>query len=191
MKKKILYLTCAAAAAMMLTACGGNDSKDVEIDMEALASDLLETVTSDTLNQTSSDMLSSIYFYDGDTVDEALAYTSSGATSCEIAIVKSKDASNTSEIEKNFQTRVDNQAELYASYNAPEAERPGKRRGDRKCRHLHRIVCQRRSGCSQRSSERLRLLSFRNFDKKRSAGPLLFMANESQQKYTFVCAADS
>ena len=78
MKKKILYLTCAAAAAMMLTACGGNDSKDVEIDMEALASDLLETVTSDTLNQTSSDMLSSIYFYDGDTVDEALAYTSSG-----------------------------------------------------------------------------------------------------------------
>lgn len=123
MKKKILYLACTAAAAMMLTACGGNDSKDVEIDMEALASDLLETVTSDTLNQTSSDMLSSIYFYDGDTVDEALAYTSSGATSCEIAIVKSKDASNTSEIEKNFQTRVDNQAELYASYNAPEAER--------------------------------------------------------------------
>ena len=122
MKKKFMYLACAAAAAMMLTACGGG-GKDVEIDMEALASDLLETVTSDSLSQTSSDMLSSIYFYDGDKVDEAVAYTSSGATSCEIAVVKSKDASDTSEIEKNFQTRVDNQAELYASYNAPEAER--------------------------------------------------------------------
>ncbi len=123
MKKKFVYLACAAAAALTLTACGGGGSKDVEIDVEALASDLLKTVTEDSLSQTSSDMLPSIYFYEEDTVEEAIAYTSSGTTSCEIAVVKSKDAANASKIEDLFQTRVDNQAELYASYNAPEAER--------------------------------------------------------------------
>lgn len=119
MKKMTLFL-CAAAAALSLTACGGKKEKEVNVDAPKLAEELLSTVTSDQLTETAPDMLASIYFYDPDDVASAVAYASSGATACEVAVVQSKDAGSTEEIEKLFQTRVDNQSALYASYNEGE-----------------------------------------------------------------------
>lgn len=117
--KKITALACMAAMAISLTACGGKE-KDVTIDTAALAKDLQTAVTSDTLAQTASEMIPSIYFFDEDSVASSIAYASSGATACEVAVVESKDAKYTSEVEKLFQTRVDNQSDLYASYNEGE-----------------------------------------------------------------------
>lgn len=101
--------------ALGLTACGGKD-KEITVDTAKLASDLQAAVTTDTLSETSSDMLSSIYFFEDGTIEEGIAYASSGATACEVAVVKSKDAENTANVEKLFQTRVDNQSSLYSSY---------------------------------------------------------------------------
>ena len=119
MKKWTLVL-CTAAAALCLTACGGKKEPEVSVDPAKLAEELLDTVTSDTLTQTASDMLPSIYFYEKDDVASAVAYASSGATACEVAVIESTKADNTSNIEKLFQTRVDNQSSLYASYNEAE-----------------------------------------------------------------------
>jgi hypothetical protein len=118
MKKRTTIL-CTAAMALMLTACGGT-REAVTIDTAALASDLQAAVTSDTLTETASELLPNIYFYDADSVESAVAYASSGATACEIAVVESKEEKNTSDVEKRFQTRVDNQSDLYASYNEGE-----------------------------------------------------------------------
>ena len=112
-----------AAVALSLTACGGSKEKEISVEVPKLAEELLSTVTSDQLSETAADMLPSIYFYEADDVAEAVAYASSGATACEVAVIESKDAGNTEEIEKLFQTRVDNQSALYASYNEAEVSR--------------------------------------------------------------------
>jgi Flp pilus assembly protein TadD len=117
--KKFTAMACLAAMTLTLTACGSK-TKDVTIDTAALAKDLQSAITSDTLAQTATEMLPSIYFYDEDSVTSGIAYASSGATACEVAVIQSKDSSYTSEVEKLFQTRVDNQSSLYASYNEGE-----------------------------------------------------------------------
>ena len=94
----------------------------VSVDPDKLAQELLTTVTSDDLSKSTMD-LSTVYFYDANNVNNAVAYASSGTTSCEVAVVESKDASETADVEKNFKTRVENQKNLYASYNAEEAGR--------------------------------------------------------------------
>ena len=120
--RRFAAVLCTACMALALTACGGKE-KEVTVDTAALASNLLETVTSDTLTETASDMLPSIYFFEEDTIETGTAYASSGTTACEIAVVQSKDADNTASVEKLFQTRVDNQSDLYASYNEGEVAR--------------------------------------------------------------------
>ena len=115
--KKFTAIICTAILALSMTGCGGKE-KEVTIDTTKLAEELQEAVTSDTLSETASDMLSSIYFF-----EDGTAYASSGATACEIAVVKSKEEKNTENVEKLFQTRVDNQSSLYASYNEGEVEK--------------------------------------------------------------------
>ena len=119
--KKLTAVICTAMMALSLTACGGN-TKEVSVDPDKLAQELLTAVTSDDLSKSTMD-LSTVYFYDANNVNSAVAYASSGATSCEVAVVESKDASETADVEKNFKTRVENQKNLYASYNAEEAGR--------------------------------------------------------------------
>ena len=120
--KKLTALLCTAMLVLGLTGCGGKE-KEVTVDTAKLATELQAAVTSDTLSETASDMLPSIYFFEADDIAEGVAYASSGATACEIAVVKSTDSKNTSNVEKLFQTRVDNQSSLYASYNQGEVEK--------------------------------------------------------------------
>lgn len=118
--KKITTVFCTAAIALCLTACGGKETKNVTVDVSALASDLQAAVTSDTLAQTAGEMIPSIYLYEADDVENAVAYASSGATACEVAVIQSKDEKNTAEIEKLLKNRVESQSSLYASYNEGE-----------------------------------------------------------------------
>lgn len=121
--KKFTTMICTALLALSLTACGGGSNKDVTVDTAKLSEELLTTVTSDTLSQTSSDLIPSIYFVEADDMESGVAYASSGATACEVAVIQSKDASKTGDVEKLFQNRVDNQSELYASYNQGEVDK--------------------------------------------------------------------
>jgi hypothetical protein len=118
--KKFLLALCAMIMALGLTACGSSSDKNVSVDITKLASDLQAAVTSDTLSQTATEMVPSIYGFSADDAAGSIAYASSGATACEIAVVESKDSSKTGDIEKLFQSRVDSQSSLYASYNEGE-----------------------------------------------------------------------
>lgn len=64
---------------------------------------------------------STVYLYQSDDVTSAIAYASSGATACEVAVIESKDAANAESMEKLLQDRVDSQKALYASYDAASA----------------------------------------------------------------------
>ena len=120
--KYLKMLLCMVVIAVCLTACGG--SKDITVDVDKLANELQsQTVTSDTLSSTAVEMLSSIYFVDAEQMEKGAAYMSSGATACEVAVIVCKKASQTSEVEKLFKTRVANQSDLFASYNAGEVSK--------------------------------------------------------------------
>lgn len=120
--KYLKMLFCMVVIAVCLTACGG--SKDITVDVDKLANELQsKTVTSDTLSSTAVEMLSSIYFVDAEQMEKGAAYMSSGATACEVAVIECKKASQTSEVEKLFKTRVANQSDLFASYNAGEVSK--------------------------------------------------------------------
>lgn len=121
--KKWTLIFCTAAMALSLTACGSKKEKELSVDAPKLAEELLTTVTSDSLTETASDMLPSIYFYEPDDVASAVAYASSGTTACEVAVIQSKDAASTEDMEKLLQKRVENQSSLYASYNESEVSR--------------------------------------------------------------------
>ncbi len=123
--RKTITVLAVLALVLSLTACQGSASQnsDLTIDMDQLAEDLLETVTSDSLTRTAEEMVTSIYSLDDDVVEKAIACTSSGATACEVTIVESKQASDTESVEEQLQYHVDVQEELYSSYNQSEAAR--------------------------------------------------------------------
>lgn len=118
--KYLRLLLCMAVLVFCLAGCS-KGGKDITVDVDKLAQELqAETVTSDTLTSTAQEMLSSIYFVDADQMTKGTAYMSSGATACEVAVIECKEASQTGDVEKLFKTRVSNQSELFASYNAGE-----------------------------------------------------------------------
>ncbi|MDO5539727.1 MAG: DUF4358 domain-containing protein [Eubacteriales bacterium] len=120
MKKRILLGITAVICALALTACGSKKGSDVSVDIEKLAADLTATVTSDTLSSVSADIMASTYFFDMEKVEEGTAALNSGASACEVAVVKCSDSAYVSEAENLFKTRVKNQSDLFADYNAPE-----------------------------------------------------------------------
>ncbi len=126
MKKwtKIVLSSLLIASMCLLGGCGGSKSKDVTVDTAAMAKELAENaVTSDTLTETASAMVGTIYNLSDDVLAGGSAYMSAGSTACEAAVLESKEASQTKDVESALQTRVKNQSDLYASYNAGEVEK--------------------------------------------------------------------
>lgn len=71
--KKFTAMICTIAMALTLTACGGSKEKEVTVDTAKLADELLAAVTSDTLSETASDLLPSIYFVEADDMENGVA----------------------------------------------------------------------------------------------------------------------
>ena len=124
-RKITAVVLAAVCAALLLTACGGGSSKEASsIDVSALADELnKDTIKNDTLTETSSDMLSSIYFFKDGQVTESKAYMSSGSTADEICVVKCRDDATTNDVEQLFPSRVQKQSDLYATYKAEESDK--------------------------------------------------------------------
>ena len=122
--KKFLSLTFAAMLLILsLTACGGGSSDGVTASVSDLAKQLSETVSDGTLSTDPvvSDILASTYFLDMEQGEDSASYMSTGATACEVTVVKCKDSSYTSEVSDLFKSRVENQSKLFASYAPDEA----------------------------------------------------------------------
>ena len=92
MFKKMIAFTAAAAAALSLTACSGGSGAAKSVDVAKVADDLNSSViTTDTLTETKSEMLSSIYFFEEGQVTNSKVYMSANATADEIVAVECKD----------------------------------------------------------------------------------------------------
>lgn len=122
------YLSFALASLMLilsLTACGKKAPAEVTASAADLAKQLSETVSDGTLSSEPvvSDILASTYFVDMDQVEESAAYMSTGATACEVAVIKCTDSSYTTEVEDLFKSRVESQSELFASYAPDEVKK--------------------------------------------------------------------
>lgn len=122
MKKQTALLSGALLAACFLTACGGK-SGSVSVDINKLSSDLKATVTSGELAEISPEIFASTYFLDADKISESAAFLGSGATACEVAVVKCSDSDYTDDVKDVFKSRVSSQSALYADYNAPEVDK--------------------------------------------------------------------
>ena len=123
-RKKSFCILCALfvlSAALMLGGCSGKKSAALSVDVAKLAGELNEkTVTSDTLTLASEQIIPSIYFVEAADLEQSCAYTSAGSTACEVAVMKFKEAAKANDAKKLLETRVANQSDLYASYNAGE-----------------------------------------------------------------------
>ncbi len=121
--KRMLLAAAAVITALGLSACGGGKSKEnVSVDVAKLADELNSSViTSDTLNETQSEMLSSIYFFEDGQVTDSKVYMSGNATADEIVVVQCKDEDSAKKAGELLQTRVKNQKDLFSTYNPDEA----------------------------------------------------------------------
>ena len=129
----------------ILAGCGGKKEPakaDLTVDTAALAEKLnTETVTSDTLTEANSSIIPTIYMIDAGDIANASAYTSSGATACEVAVIELNDAAKSEDVKKLFEARVKNQSELYASYNAGEVDKLDKAVIDTEGKYAVLVVC--------------------------------------------------
>ena len=122
---KTVSLTAAAVlTALSLTACSGGGAKT--IDVAKVADELNSSViTTDQLTETQSSMLSGIYFFEEGQVTNSKVYMSGNATADEICVVECKDEAAAKAVKDLLDTRVKNQADLFASYNPDEAAKLG------------------------------------------------------------------
>ena len=120
-KKGFVLAMAAILTALALTACSGKGSAK-EIDVAKTADELNSSViTADTLSETKSEMLGSIYFFEDGQVENSKVYMSGNATADEIVVVQCKDEDTAKAVSELLKTRVQNQKELFASYNPDEA----------------------------------------------------------------------
>ena len=142
MYKKLLVLTAAVITAFSLTACSGGGKKAMSIDVAKLADELNGSViTSDTLTETKSEMLSSIYFFEEGQVTNSKVYMSGNATADEIVVVECKDEDTAKAVSELLKTRVKNQSELFATYNADEAAKLDKALVKNAGKYAVMVVC--------------------------------------------------
>lgn len=125
MKKHLTFILAALVITLGLTACGGNkQNKEVTVSAPDLAKQLAEeTVTTDPLANISADILASTYFVDMTQVEESAAYLNTGATGCEVTVIKCKEESYTSEVTDLLKARIKSQSELYATYDTVAAKK--------------------------------------------------------------------
>ena len=145
MKKHLNRITltaCAVLAALALTACGGGGNSSKEVDVAKTADELNSSViTSDELTETKSEMLGSIYFFEDGQVESSKVYMSGNATADEIVVVQCKDEDAAKAVEGLLNTRVKNQKELFATYNADEAAKLEKAIVKRSGKYVALCVC--------------------------------------------------
>lgn len=121
MKKFISIFASVTMMGLLLTGCGGGKAEITAAPSE-LAKDLAATSSDTSLTEISEAILASTYLVDAAQIEESSAYIGAGATACEAVVIKCADDSYPEEVKTLFETRVKNQSELYASYNAAEVE---------------------------------------------------------------------
>ena len=120
--KKILAFVLALCMALSLCACGGSKAK--EIDLDALAEELLASgAFTDLLSQPAAGVAARLYgFEDGDVV-KAVLYTGTGATAEEIFLAEASDSASASALKAACEHRVETQKLAFENYAPGEVSK--------------------------------------------------------------------
>ncbi len=117
--KRLLVCVLAAAMLLVTAACGGG--KAVEVDMEALAAELLDSgAFTDILSQVPDTAAPVTYGLDAADVSGCVMYASTGATAEEIFIVHVSDSGAVSRAEEAARRRIANQQAAFENYAPAE-----------------------------------------------------------------------
>ncbi len=117
--KRLLVYVLAAAMILILAACGGG--KAVEVDMEALAAELLDSgAFTDILSRVPDAAALVTYGLDAEDVNGCVMYSGTGATAEEIFIVHVSDSSAVSRAEDAARQRIASQQAAFKDYGPAE-----------------------------------------------------------------------
>ena len=118
--KKLIPFLCAIFVCMGLTACG---QKDITIDPQALADDLLANVNFE-LEITKIDAsMANVMYPDLPEGVDATIYAAGGAGADEISIFTAADTDQAKEVLSVAEAYIETQKESYASYNPKEVQK--------------------------------------------------------------------
>ena len=123
--KKLLILAVSLAMLLALCACGGGSgSQAKEIDLDALAAELMDSgAFTDILSQPADGVAARLYdFEDGD-VTKCVMYTGTGATAEEIFLAQAANGDAASALKTACEQRVENQKLAFRSYAPGEVEK--------------------------------------------------------------------
>ena len=120
--KKILALVLALGMLLSLCACGGSKAK--EIDLDALAEELLASgAFTDLLSQPAASVAGRLYgFEEGDVVKTVL-YTGTGATAEEIFLAEASDSAAASALKAACEHRAETQTLAFENYAPGEVSK--------------------------------------------------------------------
>ena len=121
MKKLILAVSAAvSASALLLVSCGSQQTKDVDI--EALAGEIVQTVSfDDTLEEIDDSMISMMYDISG--YQDAVLYKGSGATAEEVALFRMENNEDAKTALSEAKAHIQSQIDAYESYMPDEVSR--------------------------------------------------------------------
>ena len=117
--KRIMTAFLVCVLVLSLTACGSGKSKAAEVDMDALAADLLSSGGfTDSLNQPADGVAERLYDLGEGDASQVLLYTGTGSTAEELFLAKAGGA-DAAALRAACEKRVENQIKVFQNY-APE-----------------------------------------------------------------------
>lgn len=103
---------------------GNSGSEDAQnLDYAALADELKDLVTDDTMNEMQSEMIEATYGISPDILEGAKVYLSSASTANEVAVFSCKEEKDVQSVMDILGERVSSREASYKEYDAKEAEK--------------------------------------------------------------------
>lgn len=123
-RKKICFVMAALLCVAGVAAGCGHKDQPKDIDVEKLASDLIQQVKfKDQMTEITPEVFEALYQIDKSEVAEAAVYTSTGATAEEVAVIKAASDDAVDDVKKAVLNRVEFQKSEFKDYVPAELDK--------------------------------------------------------------------
>lgn len=123
-RKKICLVMAALLCVAGLASACGEKAQAKDIDVEKLASDLIQNVKfQDQMTEITPEVFYALYQIDKSEVAEAAVYTSTGATAEEVAVIKAASSEDVDDVKQAVLNRVEFQKSEFKDYVPAELDK--------------------------------------------------------------------
>lgn len=123
-RKKICIVMAALLCVAGLVAGCGEKNQAKNIDVEKLASDLIQNVKfQDQMTEITPEVFEALYQIDKSKVAEAAVYTSTGATAEEVAVIKAASSKDVDDVKQAVLNRIEFQKSEFKDYVPAELDK--------------------------------------------------------------------